>query len=204
MHLDTLKAYTERHWTAATDTHVADPACCRLAEAPLRGILETHVAPGANVLDIGCGNGEYTAITAVQAGRVLAFDLSESLLAAVRKRCEALDNVSFLQANASPTRVAFDGQAHAIFRMGVFAWLPDDAQVLRMLDDFAATSSRRLAGASQQHHGRDGPVCQVRKRPLRVPSKQGLAAGGAARPPPGNASQGMPQTPHAGLRCEHR
>lgn len=137
MELDALKEYTRKYWAEAKDTHVADPAYYQLAETELRGILARHFRPGVNVLDIGCGNGEYTTIVAEQAGRVLAFDISENLLASARKRCEALDNISFFQTNVSTTKVAFDGQVDAVFCMGVFACMPDDAQLNQMLDDFA-------------------------------------------------------------------
>jgi cyclopropane fatty-acyl-phospholipid synthase-like methyltransferase len=137
MELDVLKDYTRKYWTEAKDTHVADPAYYRLAESELRGILQRHLVPGGNVLDIGCGNGEYTVILAAQAERVLAFDISDNLLAAARKRCEALDNVSFFQADVGSTKLAFDGQVNAVFCMGVFACLPDDAQLTQLLNDFA-------------------------------------------------------------------
>ena len=57
MELDALKEYTRKYWAEAKDTHVADPAYYQLAETELRGILARHFLPGANVLDIGCGNG---------------------------------------------------------------------------------------------------------------------------------------------------
>ena len=137
MDLDALKDYTLKYWTEAKDTHVADPAYYRLAETELRKILERHLRPGGNVLDVGCGNGEYTVMLAERAGRLLAFDVSESLLAAARKRCEALGNVFFFQANVAVGKLAFSGHVDAVFCMGVFACLPDDAQLTKLLDDFA-------------------------------------------------------------------
>jgi SAM-dependent methyltransferase len=137
MDLAALKDYTLQYWAKATDTHVADPAYYRLAESQLRKILERHLRPGGNVLDVGCGNGEYTALLAEQAGRLLAFDVSENLLAAARKRCLRFDNVSFFQADVASTKLAFGGGVDAVFCMGVFACLPDDAQLTRMLAEFA-------------------------------------------------------------------
>lgn len=137
MDLDALKEYTRKYWTEAKDTHVADPAYYRLAETELRAIVERHLPRGGNVLDVGCGNGEYTVLLAERAGRLLAFDISDSLLEAARKRCAGFDNVSFFLANLATTRVAFSHQVDAVFCMGVFACLPDDAQLLRVLDDFA-------------------------------------------------------------------
>ena len=137
MDLEELKEYTRKYWAEAKDTHVADPAYYRLAESELRGIVERHLLRGGNVLDVGCGNGEYTVLLAERAGRLLGFDISDNLLAAARKRCEAFDNVSFFQANLATTRVAFTGQVDAVFCMGVFACLPDEAQLIRVLDDFA-------------------------------------------------------------------
>lgn len=137
MDIDALKNYTRQYWTEAKDTHVADPAYYQLAEAELNGIVERNLQVCANVLDIGCGNGEYTQLLAARADRVLAFDISESLLASARQRCSAHDNVFFFQADVAGTKLAFRGQAHAVFCMGLFACLPDDAQLLRLINDFA-------------------------------------------------------------------
>lgn len=137
MDLAALKAYTLQYWAKSSDTHVADPAYYRLAESELRKILDRHLRPGGNVLDVGCGNGEYTALLAEKAGRLLAFDVSDNLLAAARKRCERFDNVSFFQADVAATRLAFGGVVDAVFCMGVFACLPDDAQLTAMLSEFA-------------------------------------------------------------------
>ncbi len=137
MDIDSLTSYTRQYWSEAKDTHVADPAYYQLAETQLRGIVERNLASGANVLDIGCGNGEYTRLLAARAQRVLAFDISDSLLAAARARCREFDNTFFLQADVANTKLAFGQQAHAVFCMGLFACLPDDAQVLRLLRDFA-------------------------------------------------------------------
>jgi len=137
MDLAALKDYTLQYWAKASDTHVADPAYYRLAERELRSILERYLAPGGNILDIGCGNGEYTAMIAERAGRLLAFDVSENLLAVARRRCERLGNVSFFQANVAATKLAFTAGANAIFCMGVFACLPDDAQLATLLAEFA-------------------------------------------------------------------
>jgi len=137
MDLAALKDYTLQYWAKASDTHVADPAYYRLAESQLRSILERYLPPGGNILDVGCGNGEYTALLAERAGRLFAFDVSENLLAVARKRCEDFDNVSFFQANVAATKLAFGGGVQAIFCMGVFACLPDDAQLTKMLAEFA-------------------------------------------------------------------
>ena len=71
-----------------------------------------------------------------RAGRLLAFDVSENLLAAARKRCERFDNVSFFQADVAATRLAFSGGVDAVFCMGVFSCLHDEAQLTGMLAEF--------------------------------------------------------------------
>jgi len=136
MDIEALKAHTRKYWESAKDTHVAEPAYYQLARSELEGILGRHMPPGGNVLDVGCGNGEYTALIARQAGQVLAFDISESLLEAARHRCAQMGNVSFLKADLSYGKVAFAGHVDAVFCMGVFVCLPDQAQLLRLLADF--------------------------------------------------------------------
>jgi SAM-dependent methyltransferase len=80
-----------QHYDAAVRGHQA-----RLTEA-------AAIAPGEDVLDVGCGNGESTrsAARAAGDGRVLGVDLSSPMLARARElaTAEGLTNVSFEQAD---------------------------------------------------------------------------------------------------------
>ncbi len=86
-------------WTTHADRYEA--AGRRTWDAFLgRGL----VAPGDDVLDVGCGTGKATADLArlVAPGRVLGVDLSSQMLERGRRRAEAdgIANVEFLQADA--------------------------------------------------------------------------------------------------------
>jgi SAM-dependent methyltransferase len=80
------------------------------------------VAPGASVLDVGCGPGTTTVALAERVGatgRVVGVDVSAPLLAMARHRAAGLANVSFVEADAqtvTPPGSPFD----AVFsRFGV-------------------------------------------------------------------------------------
>lgn len=64
-------------------------------------IERAGVTAGEVVLDIGCGCGASSLALAPAARSVVGYDVSGPMLAAARKRSAALDNVSFVEADAS-------------------------------------------------------------------------------------------------------
>jgi 2-polyprenyl-3-methyl-5-hydroxy-6-metoxy-1,4-benzoquinol methylase len=50
-----------------------------------QSVLESHVTPGATVLDLGCGNGIFAVIAANIARQVIAIDGSEAMIALARE-----------------------------------------------------------------------------------------------------------------------
>lgn len=133
-------AYRDRrvksYWYQAKDTHIADPAYYVRAKPHLQYIVDRYLLATSNVLDVGCGNEEYTGIVAAKVGRVLAYDISAQLLDAARKRCAAVENVSFFQTDSTTRKNAFSGQVDAVFCMGAFACMPEPEQMSRMVRDF--------------------------------------------------------------------
>lgn len=60
--------------------------CQRLALEPW-----FDIAPGARVLDVGCGVGRWSSMLAMRGGRVTGVDLSPTMIAEARRRAEAHD-----------------------------------------------------------------------------------------------------------------
>lgn len=89
-------------------------------------------APGARVLEVGCGTGRVTALLAPRAGSVVAVDLSPDMLRRARERFGAASSVYLLRADvlALPLGAAFD---LAVAANGVFSHLLRDEQRLRAL-----------------------------------------------------------------------
>jgi ubiquinone/menaquinone biosynthesis C-methylase UbiE len=58
-------------------------------------------AARGEVLDVGCGTGQFTRVLARQARRVVGLDFSTNMIAAARERSAALANVKYVQADAT-------------------------------------------------------------------------------------------------------
>lgn len=89
----------------------------------LRPFLDAcAIAPDAQVLDIGCGNGQTTreAARIAGAGRVTGVDLSPRMLDLARSRAEreGLANVAFVQADAQIADLGTDRYDRVISRTG--------------------------------------------------------------------------------------
>ena len=82
--------------------------------APLghRVMAELDLGPGRRVLDVGCGSGETTLDLAATGAEAVGVDISRPLLQVARRRSQALENVSFLEADAQAhpfPPASFDG-----------------------------------------------------------------------------------------------
>ena len=91
------------------------------------------IGPGARVLELGCGTGEFTRRVAPAGARLVALDLSAELLARARTRVPA--GVGFVRANAE--RLPFpDGAFDAVYGCSVLHHLQVEtalAEVWRVL-----------------------------------------------------------------------
>jgi SAM-dependent methyltransferase len=75
----------------------SDKLSCRLSNARMtRAILELGSVAGKRVIDIGCGDGTYTAeLAAAGATSVLGVDAADVAVERARANCAGRDNVSF-------------------------------------------------------------------------------------------------------------
>lgn len=113
-------------WEKGDFTRLA--ACMRASGAAL--VADIGVAPGMDVLDLGCGDGT-TAIPAAQAGaNVLGVDIASNLVAAGNARAAALglNNSRFQEGDASALTDLADDQFDLVVSIfgAMFAPRPDD------------------------------------------------------------------------------
>lgn len=113
-------------WEKGDFTRLA--ACMRASGAAL--VADIGVAPGMDVLDLGCGDGT-TAIPAAQAGaNVLGVDIASNLVAAGNARAAVLglDNIHFQEGDASALTDLPDDRFDLLVSIfgAMFAPRPDD------------------------------------------------------------------------------
>ncbi len=107
-----------------------------------RYLMDAGIQPGMHVLELGCGGGEVTEELAVlvgSAGKVVALDRNENMLAMAQERMEKLGSkhTQFVLADATEELSALEDfpyeSFHALVGRRVLMYLPDPVDVLRRL-----------------------------------------------------------------------
>jgi trans-aconitate 2-methyltransferase len=120
-----------REWNAAVYHRVSDPqrdwAQPVLERLPLNG--------GELVVDVGCGTGRVTAVLAerLPRGRVVALDLSASMLATAAEHLATGATGRIFPVRASADALPFAGVADAIFSTATFHWVRDHDRLFASL-----------------------------------------------------------------------
>lgn len=94
-------------------------------------LLGATIRPSDTVVEIGCGVGRLTRVLAARAERVIAFDVSEDMLALAREHNEHLGNVEWQLGEGSTLGRVPDAAADACFSHVVFQHIPDPQITLR-------------------------------------------------------------------------
>lgn len=116
------------YWQNATDTFVGNPAYYQTVGAALVQHVLPHLDPADTVLDIGCGDGHFTAMVAPHVSSITAFDLSDSL---IEQACERkLSNVEF---RVGDILHGVGGEYDLVICMGVLVCVIDDRSFEQML-----------------------------------------------------------------------
>jgi arsenite methyltransferase len=100
--------------------------------------------PGERILDIGCGPGFYVAELLEEVGSegtVVGLDRSPQMLAIAARRCQAFDNVSFREAEATKLPVD-DGSFDAALCVQVLEYVPDVSAALKEMRRALRTGGR--------------------------------------------------------------
>jgi SAM-dependent methyltransferase len=87
------------------------------------------LGPSKSALDIGCGIGRLETALASKLGRVVALDISEAMLAAARRRCADLPNVTF-EACSGRHLPYPDASFDVVFAVDSFPYLVQSGEAL--------------------------------------------------------------------------
>lgn len=114
-----------------------------------RGFLLAHVAPEDAVLDLGCGEGAFSAVLAGAGGRPVGVDVAE---AALRRARELHPDLDFRRAAPGEPLPLDDGAVDVVWASEVLAFVPDSARVLSEVRRVLRPGGRLLV--TTPFHGR--------------------------------------------------
>lgn len=135
----------------------------RLVQSPGRVVKALRVAPGARVLELGCGPGYFSPAlaTALPDGVLILADLQSAMLQPARQRTATCDNVGFVQVDAMT--LAFEsGSFDAVVVVLMLGEVPDRERCLHELRRILRPGGVALFAESR----RDGDF--IRRSDLRV------------------------------------
>lgn len=119
--LSQAAASNHQFWATCRNTHVANPAYYQRVRSVLPLLCELHVRPQDRALDLGCGDGEYSALIAKHCAHVDGLDLSPALIDAAKAL--AIPNAEFDTRGVDALDELPDGLYDVAFVMGVFVTL---------------------------------------------------------------------------------
>lgn len=165
----------------------ADPDAVAARQLDLISRWGTSLAPGATVLEVGCGDG-FSTVGLARAGlRVTAFDLSPRMAAVTKQRLNdagVSGDVFACDLNHFESRGTFD--AVAAFTGAFFTYVENPRETLRRLADATRgkllidLSPRSVAVADAMRLVRDAGFSNVEWRAFLVPTRFRIPS--AARP----------------------
>lgn len=99
----------------------------------------SQIAPhlGRSVLEVGCGNGNFTVLLAEYCDRVMAVDIDASYIDQARSRLAHKPGVEVLQADATDAaQIKARSQFDSVVMLDVLEHIQDDVQLLRSLGQY--------------------------------------------------------------------
>ncbi|MDZ7854086.1 MAG: class I SAM-dependent methyltransferase [Halomonas sp.] len=97
------------------------------------GIKALRIEQGMKVVDLGCGDGYFTAAIARQvgAGRVIGLDLDPVMLEQAQAACEGMSNCSWLLGDAMALSRLLDASVDYVLIANTFHGVPDKTALAR-------------------------------------------------------------------------
>ena len=132
-----------REWNAEAYHRVSDPHVAW----GLRVLERLPLAGNECVLDVGCGTGRLTSLLLerLDAGRVVAIDISSNMLSAAREYLSPRFAGRVLFARADATALPVAGRADAVFSTASFHWVLDHEALFRSLFEALKPGGRLVA-----------------------------------------------------------
>lgn len=97
---------------------------------------------GSAVADIGCGAGRVSGALAARVDRVVAYDVSRTMLAVARERLPDTDNVTWRLGHAGDLGAEPDGSVDTALLIGVLTHLPEPDDLIVALAEAARITAR--------------------------------------------------------------
>jgi SAM-dependent methyltransferase len=120
------------HWARCADTEAAPPDYYAVQEHVLRNAVLPLIGPVERALDIGCGDGYFSAVIAEHCREVMGLDLSPALIEKAR-RLAVERGLPGLHFGVHDAELPFPARpAPLVSCMGVLSTLIDDTAFLRL------------------------------------------------------------------------
>ncbi len=97
--------------------------------------IERYLKPGAKILDIGAGAGEYSLYFARRGYKVCALELADSNIRAFRRKLTAEDDIQLTQGNAMDLSLYADDSFDAVLLFGPLYHLHSEQDRKRCIDE---------------------------------------------------------------------
>ncbi len=89
----------------------------------------------ATVAEIGCGAGRISGALAPRVARVVAYDISRTMLAVARDRLPQVDNVSWCHGHAAGLSAEVEETFDAVLMIGVLVHLPEPEDLILAIEE---------------------------------------------------------------------
>lgn len=137
-----------------------------------------RIEPGMTVVDLGCGDGYFTAAIARQigAGRVIGFDLDSAMLEQAKAACNGMSNCDWLLGDAMELSHLIDAPTDYVLMANTFHGVPDKkalaheiAAILRPSGRFAIVNWHCIPRVETSVLGQPrGPRTELRMSPAQT------------------------------------
>lgn len=103
-----------------------------------------RIEPGMTVVDLGCGDGYFTAAIArqIDSGRVIGFDLDPAMLAQAKAACDGMENCDWLLGDAMELSHLIGAPADYVLIANTFHGVPDKTALAREIAAILGPSGR--------------------------------------------------------------